>query len=145
MKPSTRAQIIGTILDHVETTNRHIHAAIHNCRRWIAGGYPARSPGLGDRAGSGPSDPTGTQALRGDQFIADLHELDVRLIRARDDLAWIARFAIRYTRPISPTDIQSECADCGRWVSRVGEDRLRAGRCQACYTRRRRKAQVTES
>jgi hypothetical protein len=30
------------------------------------------------------------------------------------------------------------CANCGRWVSGTDEDRLRAGRCEACYRFRQR-------
>lgn len=110
--------------------------------RDLANGFPPRS-GENIGRGSGKKDPTAQVALNGkDEIEASKDRLEEFIYQAQK----FARFALNEANAIvglEPEEAKriingqlarvSQCLNCDVVVTGVGEDRVRAGRCPACY------------
>jgi len=132
----SRDQLIPTELVHRIVADR-------------AGGFTA---GGGDGRGSGHSDPTMTVGLTFSdpvwiaamQFVEALSEATHQAQLAEAAAARIRALESRVAADLvvkrAPMP-SGECANCGEIVLNTRSDRLRAGRCGACYEHRRRTGQ----
>jgi hypothetical protein len=78
-----------------------------------------------------------------DPDAADMKTVILGVVRAGDVMEQVARAMGRLSQ-LDPerakwlserTDVHSgaACTNCGRWVEGTPQDRIRSGRCQACY------------
>jgi hypothetical protein len=141
MRRSEREATLGAIEHHVHTLMAHLLTAADHCTEWGGLGYPTSS--LNGERGS-DHDPVGAIVARGqrDVFGDDVSVADHRLKEAHEALQWLARFAMRHAltaeRPSDGGLIDCANPACDRWMSGIGNDRPRAGRCTRCYMHLRR-------
>ena len=118
--------------------------AYTNARGWAGLGYPTRSFGDITVTSGGHSDPVFemVEAQQRDHFAHEIADADGRLLDVAENMRVLAAFALRNTieapRPKGGGLIDCGNAHCDRYVTGLGNDRLRDGRCPRCYMHRRR-------
>ena len=118
--------------------------AYHNAVQWAGLGYPSRSYSDGAVTSGDHNDPVQRMVLTAqhDHFAHEILDADGRLRDVTENLRVLAAFALRNTitaeRPIDGGLIDCANPHCDRYMTGLGNDRPRDGRCPRCYMHRRR-------
>lgn len=146
LRPTERSALLRSIsLDVlVLVLDGALERAYTNASEWSGLGYPTRSYGDITVTSGGTSDPVVdlVASAQRDHFAHEIADADGRLRDVAENVRVLASFALRNTleapRPKGGGLIDCGNSHCDRYVTGLGSDRLRDGRCPRCYMHRRR-------